>query len=44
MDPKIYLLFLLVSMIILSSSRADLREVLRKLHLARSKSTARHRA
>jgi hypothetical protein len=35
MDPKIYLLFLLFSAIIISSSHADLREYLRKRHFAR---------
>jgi len=35
MDPKIYLLFLLFSMIIGSSSHADLRLYLRKLQVAR---------
>ncbi len=35
MDPKIYFLLVLFSMIIASSSHADLREYLRKLYFAR---------
>jgi hypothetical protein len=44
MGPKIYLLFLLFSMIIGGSSHANLREFLRTLHFERLWSTKRRRA